>query len=160
SMLEEVQRLTGLVENLLLLTRAESGRLQPSSTVVDVGAVATRAAEALRGLADEKEQTLTVDAEGAVRARCDPPLLRQGIVHLVDTAIKYPPARGSIRVGVKLLRTGDAAIEVKDTGRGIARARHGRIFERFYRVEAARSKGAGGMGLGLAITRWTVEANG
>jgi heavy metal sensor kinase len=160
SMLEEVQRLTGLVENLLLLTRAESGRLQPASSVVDVGAVATRAAEALRVLAEEKEQTLTVDAEGGVRARCDPALLRQGIVNLVDNAIKYTPARGSIHVGVKLLRTGDAVIEVKDTGPGIARAHHGRIFERFYRVEAARSKGAGGMGLGLAITRWTVEANG
>ena len=160
SMLAEVQRLTGLVENLLLLTRAESGRLQPASSVVDVGALATRAAEALRVLAEEKEQTLTVDADGVVRARCDPALLRQGIVNLVDNAIKYTPARGAIHVGVKLLRTGDAAIEVKDTGPGIARAHQGRIFERFYRVEAARSKGTGGMGLGLAITRWTVEANG
>jgi heavy metal sensor kinase len=160
SMLEEVERLTGLVENLLLLTRAESGRLQPASTVVDVGSLATRAAEALRVLAEEKEQTLTVETEGVVRARCDPALLRQGIVNLVDNAIKYTPARGSIHVGVKLLRTGDAAIEVKDTGPGIARVHHQRIFERFYRLETARSKSSGGMGLGLAITRWTVEANG
>jgi heavy metal sensor kinase len=160
SMLEEVERLTGLVENLLLLTRAESGRLQPASTVVDVGALATRAAEALRVLAEEKEQTLTVGAEGVVKARCDPALLRQGIVNLVDNAIKYTPARGEIHVGVKLLPTGDVAIEVKDTGPGIARAHHHRIFERFYRLEPARSKSSGGMGLGLAITRWTVEANG
>jgi heavy metal sensor kinase len=160
SMLEEVQRLTGLVENLLLLTRAESGRPQPATSVVDVGALAARAAETLRVLAEEKEQTLTVDAGGAVMARCDPALLRQGIVNLVDNAIKYTPARGAIHVEVRLLDTGDAAIEVKDTGPGIARAHQGRIFERFYRVEAARPKGGGGMGLGLAITRWTVEANG
>src|SRR6266849_8208728 len=135
-------------------------RLQPASTVVDVGALATRAAEALRVLAEEKEQTLTVGAEGVVKARCDPALLRQGIVNLVDNAIKYTPVRGEIHVGVKLLPTGDAAIEVKDTGPGIARAHHQRIFERFYRLEPARSKSSGGMGLGLAITRWTVEANG
>src|SRR5262249_22797786 len=143
---------------LLLLTRAESGRLQPATSVVDVGALAARAAETLRVLAEEKEQTLTVDADGVVNARCDPALLRQGIVNLVDNAIKYTPGRGTIHVGVRLLQTGYAAIEVKDTGPGIARAHQGRIFERFYRVEASRP--SGGMGLGLAITRWTVEANG
>ncbi|HWE22902.1 MAG TPA: ATP-binding protein [Myxococcales bacterium] len=160
SMLEEVERLTGLVENLLLLTRAESGRLTAAVTVVDVGSLATRAAETLRVLAEEKEQTLTIETEGMVNARCDPALLRQGIVNLVDNAIKYTPSRGAIHVGIKLLPTGDAAIEVKDSGPGIARAHQERIFERFYRVEAARSKSSGGMGLGLAITRWAVEANG
>jgi heavy metal sensor kinase len=160
SMLEEVERLTGLVEKLLVLTRAESGRLQPASTVFDLGPVAARAAETLRVLAEEKEQTLTVESDGIVRARCDPSLLRQGIVNLIDNAIKYSPRGGAIHVGVKLLRSGEAAIEIKDTGPGIARAHHERIFERFYRVDAARSKGSGGMGLGLAITRWTVEAHG
>jgi len=160
SMLEEVQRLTALVENLLLLTRADSGALRPASAVVDVGAVATRAADALRVLAEEKEQTLTIATHGVVEARCDPALLRQGIVNLVDNAIKYTPARGEIRVDIKPLSTGGAAIEVKDTGPGIARAHQERIFERFYRVERARSKSAGGMGLGLSIARWAVEADG
>jgi heavy metal sensor kinase len=160
SMLEEVQRLTALVENLLLLTRADSGALRPASAIVDVGQVATRAADALRVLAEEKEQTLTIEAQGVVEARCDPALLRQGIVNLVDNAIKYTPMRGDIRVDIKRLAAGGAAIEVKDTGPGIARAHHERIFERFYRVEPARSKRTGGMGLGLSIARWAVEADG
>jgi hypothetical protein len=82
SMLEEVQRLTALVENLLLLTRADSGALRPASAIVDVGQVATRAADAVRVLAEEKEQTLTIQAQGVVEARCDPALLRHGIVNL------------------------------------------------------------------------------
>jgi heavy metal sensor kinase len=160
SMLEEVERLTGLVESLLTLTRAESGRLRLSSTVVEIGALAARAAEHLRVLAEEKEQTLSVETDGAVRAKCDPVFLRQGIVNLVDNAIKYTPPKGAIHVSVKALPSGEAAIEVKDTGPGIAPIHQERIFERFYRLDAARSRSSGGMGLGLAITRWTVEANG
>ena len=160
SMLEEVERLTALVETLLTLTRVDSGRLGPSTAVVELGALAERAAEHLRVLAEEKQQKLTVDAEAAVTARCDAALLRQGVVNLLDNAIKYTPAGGAIHVAVKRLSSGDAAIEVSDTGPGIARVHHERIFERFYRVDAARSRTAGGVGLGLAITRWTVEANG
>jgi len=160
SMLEEVQRLTGLVENLLTLTRAESGRLQPSRSVVDLGALAARAAEHLRVLAEEKEQKLEVERNGLVEAQCDPALLRQGVVNLLDNAIKYTPARGEIRVSVRTLPSGEAAIEVKDSGPGIAEVHHRRIFDRFYRLDGARSRSSGGMGLGLAITRWTVEANG
>jgi heavy metal sensor kinase len=160
SMLEEVERLTGLVENLLMLTRADSGRLRPASTLVDVGSVASRATETLRVLAEEKDQTLMFETQGPLIIQCDPTLLRQSIVNLVDNAIKYTPERGSIHVAVKVLHTGHAAIEVKDTGPGIAPVHHERIFDRFYRVETARSKHSGGMGLGLAIARWAVEANG
>jgi heavy metal sensor kinase len=160
SMLEEVERLTGLVESLLKLTRADSRRLQRTLEVVDLGAVATVAADYLRVLAEEKDQTLRVEAATPVRAECDPTLLRQGIVNLLDNAIKYTPRGGTVQVSVRALPSGDAAIEVQDDGPGIARVHQGRIFERFYRVDAGRSRDAGGIGLGLAIARSAVEANG
>ncbi|WP_242333033.1 MULTISPECIES: cell wall metabolism sensor histidine kinase WalK [unclassified Anaeromyxobacter] len=160
SMLEEVERLTRLVEGLLLLTRADAGRIQAAQAVVDLGALATSAAEHLRVLAEEKGQELTVDAPPAVQARCDPALVRQGVVNLLDNAIKYTPQSGSIRVVVEVLPSGEPAVEVRDTGPGIAPAHLERIFERFYRVDADRARQAGGMGLGLAIARSVIAANG
>jgi signal transduction histidine kinase len=93
------------------------------------------------------------------RAPCDPAILRQGLINVLHNAIKYTPGGGSIRVVVKLA-SGEAVIEVKDTGPGISAADRQRIFERFYRVDGGRSREAGGVGLGLAIARWAVEANG
>jgi len=160
SMLEEVQRLTTLVESLLLLTGAESGRLQISRTVADLGGLAARTAEQLRVLAEEKQQQLVIEVPpAALNARCDPALLRQAILNLVDNAIKYTPPGGEIRVGVRELPSDEAAIEVKDDGPGIAPLHRDRIFDRFYRVDPARSRG-GGLGLGLALARLTVEATG
>lgn len=160
SMLEEVDRLTRLVESLLTLTRAESGRILLKQEVMDLGAVATSVAEYLRVLAEEKEQDLSVDVRAHVRARCDPAILRQGLMNLIHNAIKYAPDRGTIRVEVSKTPAGDAAIEVKDTGPGIAAEHRARIFERFYRLDEGRSRDTGGVGLGLAIARWAVEANG
>ncbi len=160
SMLEEVERLTGLVESLLTLTRVDSRRLQLAREVVDLGAVAASAMDHLRVLAEEKEQTLVVDSGDVVRAECDPALLRQGVVNLLDNAIKYTPRKGTIHVSAQVLPSGEAAIEVTDDGPGIAPIHHECIFERFHRVDAGRSRSAGGMGLGLAIARSAVEANG
>ncbi len=138
----------------------DSRRTQLAREVVDLGTIAANATEHLRVLADEKEQTLRVEADDAVSVECDPALLRQGVVNLVDNAIKYTQRNGNIRVAVRMLRSGEAAIEVKDDGPGIARIHHERIFERFYRVDSGRSRSDGGLGLGLAIARSTVEANG
>ena len=160
SMLEEVDRLTRLVENLLTLTRAESGRIQPRREAVDVGVLATSVADHLRILAEEKDQRLSVDVHGHVVAECDPAILRQGLVNLVDNAIKYTPAKGLIDVDVTHGPSGEVVVEVRDTGPGIPAQHRERVFERFYRVDAARARESGGMGLGLAIARWAVEANG
>jgi signal transduction histidine kinase len=160
SMLEEVDRLTRLVEGLLLLTRGDSGRLQPALEVVSLGALAATAVENLRVLAEEKGQALTTELPAEVRARCDPALVRQGVVNVLDNAIKYTPPAGSIRVEVKLLPSGEPAVEVRDTGPGIAPAHLPRIFERFYRVDSDRSQRAGGMGLGLAIARSVIASSG
>jgi heavy metal sensor kinase len=160
SLLEEVDRLSRLVENLLTLTRAEAGRVPLAPAVVDLDELARSVAEHLRVLADEKHQVLRVDASAHVTAACDPGIVRQGLINLLHNAITYTPGQGSIRVVVRETASGDAAIEVTDTGPGIAPRHHGRIFERFYRPDAARTRETGGVGLGLAIARWAVEANG
>jgi heavy metal sensor kinase len=160
SMLEEVDRLTRLVENLLTLTRGESGRIQPTLEMINLSGLAVSVVEHLRVLAEEREQSLTIDAAAEVSATCDPAILRLGLINVLDNAIKYTPGRGTIRVGVRETSSGEAAIEVEDTGLGISAVHHGRIFERFYRVDQGRSRESGGTGLGLATARWAVEVNG
>jgi heavy metal sensor kinase len=160
SMLEEVDRLTRLVENLLLLTRAEAGRIPLTRATVDLREVVAGVADGLRVLTEEKNQELTVELGGPVAVECDATVLRQGITNLLHNAIKFTPNKGVIRVAARSTSNGGAVIEVEDSGPGIPTAHQERVFERFYRVDQARSRDTGGMGLGLAIARWAVEANG
>ena len=160
SMLEEVDRLTRLVENLLLLTRAEAGRIPLTRASVDLRELVAGVSDGLRVLAEEKNQELTVELGAPVAVEGDATVLRQGMTNLLHNAIKFTPAKGAIRVTVKSTVTGDAVIEVQDSGPGIPAANQQRIFERFYRVDQARSRDTGGTGLGLAIARWAVEASG
>jgi len=160
SMLEEVDRLTRLVETLLTLTRAESGRVQLVRNVVDLGGLATAVADSLRVLAEERAQTLSVEAEAEIKTTGDASVLRQGLSNLIDNAIKYTPDKGTITVRVAKMSLAEAAIEVRDTGRGIPAEHRDRIFDRFYRIDAARARDSGGLGLGLTISRWAIEAHG
>jgi signal transduction histidine kinase len=160
SMLEEVDRLTRLVENLLLLTRAEAGRIPIKPVVVDLTELVVSVSDTLRVLADEKNQEWTVDIAEHVTAACDASILRLAVTNVMYNAIKYTPNKGEIRVAARRSPLGDAVIEIQDTGPGIAATHRERIFERFYRVDDARSRDTGGVGLGLAIARWAVEANG
>jgi heavy metal sensor kinase len=159
SMLEDVDRLTRLVENLLLLTRAEAGRIPLTRGPVDLRELVASVSDGLRVLAEEKNQALTVGLAGSVTADCDGAVLRQGITNLLHNAIKYTPPKGLIRVAATTTST-DAVIEIEDSGPGIPSADQQRVFERFYRVDQGRSSDTGGAGLGLAIARWAVEANG
>src|SRR5262249_31088918 len=160
SMLEEVERLTRLVENLLTLTRAESGGLRLKRERVDLSRLAGNVADNLRVLAEDKEQALRVEAGEPVPAECDPVVLRQGVMNLLHSAIKFTGNRGAILVKTMMISPVEAAIEVKDSGPGIAQVHRAKIFDRFYRVDEGRSRDAGGVGLGLAIARWAIEANG
>src|SRR5262249_5156982 len=99
SMLEEVDRLSRLVDGLLTLTRAESGRVKPKREPVDMGGLVKSVGDYLRVLAEEKDQTLTVDAQ-SVAVLGDADLLRQAVINLLDNAIKYTPAKGAIRMSV------------------------------------------------------------
>jgi signal transduction histidine kinase len=160
SMLEEVDRLTRLVENLLLLTRAEAGRIPLTRAAFDLCDLVAGVSDGLRVLAEEKNQELSVETAGPVAMECDETVLRQGITNLLHNAIKFTPPKGIIRVAARSTAGGDAVIEVEDSGPGIPAADQQRVFERFYRVDQARSRDTGGTGLGLAIARWAVEANG
>jgi len=160
SMLEEVDRLTRLVDSLLLLTHAESGSARPVREVVELAALADNVAEHLRVLAEEKQQSLNVQGAVRVDAVCDPDILRLGLMNLLHNAIKYTPNGGAIHVRTKTTSIGLPSIEVQDTGPGIPAAHQARIFERFYRADPGRGSDSGGAGLGLAIARWAVVANG
>jgi heavy metal sensor kinase len=159
SMLEEVDRLTRLVESLLILTRADSGKIQLAREALDLGGLAGHVIDQLRVLADEKQQELTLRAPIRVHGTGDAALIRHALMNLIHNAIKYTPNGGTITVEVNATG-GRAVIEVRDTGPGIPAAHRDRIFDRFYRVDASRSREEGGVGLGLAIARWAVEANG
>jgi heavy metal sensor kinase len=159
SMLEEVDRLALLVDRLLMLSRADTGQAKLSMDVVDVHALADEVAEQLGVLAEEKEQSIQVQFETTPRWIGDRVVLRQALLNLVDNAIKYTPAGGAIVIRVAQAVEG-TTIEVSDTGPGIPAELQSRIFDRFYRVDTARSRENGGTGLGLAIAKWAVEVNG
>jgi heavy metal sensor kinase len=158
SMLEEVGRLSRLVDSLLTLTRADAGAAALTSQEIDAAGLAAQAVEDLRALAEEKRQDLTLAAAGPAPVRADEATLRLALVNLIDNAIKYTPAGGAITVGV---RTGEGVVrvEVQDNGPGLSPERAARVFDRFYRVDPSRSAQAGA-GLGLSIAKWAVEANG
>ena len=154
SMLEEVDRLARLTDDLLALARAPHARLDVSPQ--DLAALAREVAQTLGVLAEEKNQTLLVEADASSRPRnVDGRLLRRALLNLVDNAVKFSPPGAEIRI-----RVTDRTIEVTDTGPGIAPEHRDKIFERLWRVDPARSRDAGGAGLGLALARAAVEAHG
>jgi len=159
SMLEETSRLTSLVESLLLLTRADSGRLPIKRKEHNVTAIVAKAVDDMRVMAEEKGQDLTADLSTDIRAGVDEDTLRRAVVNILDNAIKYTPQGGALAVRMMERATG-IVIEVSDSGPGIAAEHQAKIFDRFYRVDKDRSRDAGGTGLGLAIAKWAVEANG
>jgi heavy metal sensor kinase len=159
SMLEEADRLGRLVDSLLTLSRAEAGQVKLNLRRVDLAELAREAVNHLRVLAEEKRQSISVEAAGPVYATVDRLVLRQAVINLVDNAIKYSPEGGSAQVIVRDQPHGPI-LEVIDTGPGIAAEHREHIFDRFYRVDKARARELGGTGLGLAIARWAVEAHG
>jgi len=159
SMLEEVDRLSGLVDRLLTLSRAEIGQAKLSVEVVDLGELAEDVVSYLGVLAEEKRQSLAVEVAGRPRGLADRLVLRQSLINLVDNAIKYTPNGGGVHIRVSEASAGPS-IEVSDTGPGIAAEVRTRIFDRYDRGGNSRSDGILGSGLGLAIAKWAVEVNG
>jgi heavy metal sensor kinase len=159
SMLEEVDRLRGLVDRVLLLSRAETGQIRLTREPVDLLDLAVDVVAQLSVLAEEKGQSLAVESRRVIHGLADRGVLRQSVVNLVDNAIKYTPEGGRIRLRVSESPS-SAILEVHDTGPGIAREVRSRIFDRFCRPDAQRQGDAAGSGLGLSIARWAIEANG
>lgn len=159
SMLEDTDRLTRLVESLLALARADAGRGTPVREPLDLVVLVDEVVEFLRALADERSQGLSIEAPSAVVTKGDREMIRQAVVNLINNAIKYSSPGGEIAVAVRSVNN-QAIIEVSDTGPGIPLEERERIFERFYRIDKARSRESGGIGLGLAIARRSIEAQG
>jgi heavy metal sensor kinase len=159
SMLEEVDRLTTLVDTLLRLSYGDAGTVPLSREPMDLGQLARDAALSLAILADERRQRLTVDAPDQIPVMADRLVLREAITNVVDNAIKYGPQRSTVDIHVRAA-DGLATVTVADQGPGIAPEHRERIFDRFFRVDEGRSRDRGGAGLGLAIAKWAVEVNG
>jgi heavy metal sensor kinase len=160
SMLEETGRLTRLVESLLTIARADSGQIQLARADIVVLRLVQEVASFVDILADDKGQHLVIEGDASMHTCGDRAILRQIVINLLDNAIKYTPAGGSISARVAAHDDRMVSIEVKDSGPGVAPDHRDRIFERFYRVDEGRSRGTGGAGLGLAIAKWGAEAHG
>jgi signal transduction histidine kinase len=156
----EVGRTSHLVENLLQLAKTDSGAERLAKTSVDVVALAREATTEIDVLARTKGIRLASQLPStAVTVYGDPRALRQLLLILLDNAVKYTPAGGRIELAVAA-HDGHASLSVRDTGIGIPAEDVPHIFDRFCRVDRARSREHGGAGLGLAIGRWIAEAHG
>ncbi|HEY0701524.1 MAG TPA: ATP-binding protein [Candidatus Acidoferrales bacterium] len=153
-------RLAQLTNDLLKLARIEAGKLEVEFFPVGLIELIEGCAETTLLKASRKQITLEIEVPpGLPPVRGDAGLLRDVLQNLLDNAIQYTPEGGHIRV-TSDLRGREAVVTVSDTGIGIPTADKERIFERFYRVDAARSREAGGTGLGLSIAKHIVEAHG
>lgn len=158
SMLEETNRVTRLVDNLLTLTRAERGAANLHPKPLDAAGFLARLVDNYRVLAEDKNQRITQMFENGITVEADEDTLRLAVANLLDNAIKYTPAGGEILISLYRSDT-EVHIEVADNGPGIPVEHRERIFDRFYRIERSRSSETGGTGLGLAITLQAVKAN-
>jgi heavy metal sensor kinase len=159
NVLEELVRLSRLTDQLLTLSRRDAGVEQFTPAPLDLHAVVAGVVDALRPLAEAKGVRLRLDGEGPFVIGGDEGRLRQVFINLLDNALKNTPAGGEVTVRVR--RRGEAVIvSVADTGVGIPPEHLAHIFDRFYRVDKARSRAEGGTGLGLSIARSIVTAHG
>jgi len=159
SMLEEADRLTSLVDTLLTLSRADAGELRLSPEFFDAAELLRDVANQLSVLAEERDQSLSVETRRRIEVQLDRRILKQALVNLVDNAIKYSPRESEIQL--RAVETdGLVAFEVADQGLGIPAEHREKIFDRFYRVDTARSRTLGGAGLGLSLATWAAESQG
>jgi heavy metal sensor kinase len=159
SILEECDRLTRLIEQLLALAREDAGVARAAHEPVDLTALVQNVAETMRPLAESKGVALTTETDGRAEVRGDGARLRQVFYNVLDNAIKYTPPGGAVTVRSE--RAGrDAVVTIRDTGPGIPPEHLPRVFDRFYRVDKARSREEGGTGLGLSIAQSIVTAYG
>lgn len=159
SALEEVVRLSNIVEGLFAISRLDAGEAAAEWTKFDFGQLAASTADQLALLAEDKKIAISCQVTRGVWVRGDRARWKQVIVNLLDNAIKYTPEGGSVTLSV-FWREGKAVLEVSDTGIGIPSEALPHVFERFFRVDKARSRAQGGAGLGLSIVKSICLAHG
>jgi len=157
---KHANRLTFLIEDLLTISRLESGRTVLSLQSVELREAVERVLEDLQTRTTEKRARLTNEVPKQLTAQADAERLQQVLYNLVENAIKYGPNESQVTVGAKALPDSKVELWVRDNGPGIPPEAHDRVFERFFRVDRARSRETGGTGLGLAIVKHIVQAHG
>jgi heavy metal sensor kinase len=159
SLLEEVVHLGKIVEQLFTLSRLDDGEAQTEWTRFDLTELAQTTVEQMNLLAEDKGISISCDASQPLPVKGNHVLLKQVVVNLLDNAIKYTPEKGAIQLRVHGVN-GHAVLEVKDNGIGIPPDALPHIFERFYRVDKARSADSESAGLGLSIVKSICIAHG
>ena len=158
---KQADRLDAIIEDLLSLSRVEQESERGEIALKDgrITDVLNAAVQAVQAKADARGVRLEVACPEKLTARINAPLLEQAVVNLVDNAVKYSDDGQSVRVNAGP-EAGAIYIKVADEGHGIAKEHHGRIFQRFYRVDKSRSRQLGGTGLGLSIVKHITQAHG
>lgn len=154
--------MTELVDTLLTLARVDEGRMELHTEPVELGTLLAEIHETAQILGEEAGLAVTADfASEPITIQADRARIRQLVLNLVSNAVKYTPAGGSLRLALTATAA-TATISVRDTGIGIAPGDVDRVFDRFWRADAARSRTGErpGFGLGLSICRWIAEAHG
>jgi heavy metal sensor kinase len=164
SMLEEVARLTAMIDTLLTIAHADSGEVQLQRTSFSLNDLTQESVTVVSVLAEEKRQTIEVKGKSNHEIFADRAFLRMAVINLLDNAMKYSPAGSTIRLTlrdgrVSAEQNGFVEVVIEDEGPGIPADKAERVFDRFYRVDEGRTRDAGGAGLGLAIAKWAVEAH-
>lgn len=153
-------RLSLLIDDLLLLSTLDSGRMQLQLQAVGLYLAINEISEDLLPAAQRRGITIVNQVKEDIYASADPNRLRQVLSNLIDNAIKYGKNEGSIYISSSVLATKRIEVRIMDDGPGIPLDVQSRIFERFFRVDKARSRDQGGTGLGLAIVKHVVQAHG
>ena len=156
---EEAERLSRIVEDLFMLARRPVDAHAVVKEQVDFSAMLSDCVRAARVLAAPKNLSLQMNAEPSITVAGDDDLLKRMVLNLLDNAVKYTPEGGAISLEAKA-DNGNVRMVVRDNGIGIPAEDQPYVFDRFYRVDKARSRSLGGAGLGLSIVHWIVKVHG
>ena len=154
---EQAQRLHALISDVLELSKIESGMFITSLEPLDLSEVVSQVIEVLKAKWESKEIVIHQQIPGGMKAIAHQEGLFHVFENLLDNAIKYSPEKSEIRVFTQVLSDGRVEISVQDHGSGISQEAQSRVFERFFRVDASRSRAMGGTGLGLSIVKHLAE---
>lgn len=159
SLREDTARMSQLVSELLTLARADAGQQLMNTEQLDLGELARDLVQTMQALASERGIALVEDVAPNVTVVGDQMRLSQLLINLIDNALRYTPAGGTVRVSVDVVGSA-AELRVADTGIGIDASDLPHVFERFYRADPSRARADGGVGLGLALSQWIAQTHG
>jgi two-component system heavy metal sensor histidine kinase CusS len=158
SNVEEFERLSRMIADMLFIAKADEGRIVPSRETLYLAQLISDVVEYHRLVADEKAVSLAISGNGLIQG--DPLMIRRAISNLLSNAIRHTPEGGCVAVAVSSVQGGRVCISVSNTGETIPASHLPRLFDRFYRADPSRTGDGGHSGLGLAIIKSIVEAHG